>query len=607
MLRPRPVAPRPLAAMIALGVALASAADAHAALHLISITEVFPGAPAAPSAQYIELQMYAGGQTVVGGAFVVVYDASNAELGRFTFTANVPNGANQAQILIATTQAQTLFGVTANLTMTAILPRTGGKVCFESAGFGAIDCVAWGDHPGSAAGGGQVNVGPPLSPVLGLVPGRSAVRRLDVAGSPSVLEGTDDTNDSASNFGFGLPTPRNNANQSGTLPPSTCGNATVAGVEGCDDGNTTGGDGCSGACLVEACGDGATTGAETCDDANTTNGDGCDDNCRVTACGNGVRTGSEACDDGNLVSGDGCDNNCSLTACGNGVVVGAEVCDDGNLTSGDGCDGNCTPTGCGNGVVTLGEDCEPPGVGLCDAACQLPCTTDPECADADPCTTNERCTATGCAVDPVVIDDAQPCTMDACGAAGVVHDPVTDGTTCALPADPTRALCVAGVCGVARCGDGYVDPAAPGGAEQCDDGNAIDADACTNACTTPRCGDGVVHVGEACDDGNASDDDACTTACMAARCGDGFAQPGEGCDDGNTTSGDGCAATCAVERCGDGVEQLGEGCDDGNLAAGDGCSPACQVEGAPPLPVDDGGCCGTGARLGATTEVAAAP
>ena len=45
----------------------------------------------------------------------------------------------------------------------------------------------------------------------------------------------------------------------------------------------------------------------------------------------------------------------------------------------------------------------------------------------------------------------------------------------------------------------------------------------------PRCGDGIVQSGEECDDGNAVDDDACSNACVAARCGDGVinAMPGE--------------------------------------------------------------------------------
>ena len=39
------------------------------------------------------------------------------------------------------------------------------------------------------------------------------------------------------------------------------------------------------------------------------------------------------------------------------------------------------------------------------------------------------------------------------------------------------------------CGDGVL-----GGIEQCDDGNTVDADACTNACRLPRCGDGIADI-----------------------------------------------------------------------------------------------------------------
>ncbi len=55
------------------------------------------------------------------------------------------------------------------------------------------------------------------------------------------------------------------------------------------------------------------------------------------------------------------------------------------------------------------------------------------------------------------------------------------------------------------------------GGEQCDDGNNVDTDACTNACKTNVCGDGIVHAGvEQCDDGNSVDNDACSNACKAA-------------------------------------------------------------------------------------------
>jgi cysteine-rich repeat protein len=503
---------------------------ASAAFHLMKVVEVFPGTAAAPAAQYVVIQMYAAGQNIVSGHEIIVYGATGTEITRFTFTANVGSGANQAKILIATPEAAALFGVTADLTMTASLPAAGGAICFD-----ALDCVAWGAYTGAGAVGTAFNS--PAAPVAaqpnrGLVAARAIKRRLDIAGGATTLDAADDTNNSANDFVFGLPSPRNNADQDGTIPSATCGDGSLGGLEGCDDGNTTSGDGCSATCADEFCGDVVVNDTtETCDDGNATSGDGCDANCTITACGNGIVTAGEACDDGNLTSGDGCDANCTVTACGNGVVTGTEVCDDGNLTSGDGCDANCTPTGCGNGVVTAGEACEPPNVGNCDANCQLECVIAADCADNDPCTTNERCEATGCVVDPTPIDDLEPCTADGCDASGVFHMPLADGTACALAAEPTmRALCVTGVCIVARCGDGYVDVDAPAGPEQCDDGNMVDDDDCTNACTTPACGDAVVQPGEGCDDGNTAGNDGCSPSCTVERCGDGAVQSGEGCD-----------------------------------------------------------------------------
>ncbi len=582
---------RGCALLIGLVIALASA-PVSAAFHLMKVVEVFGGTPAAPQAQYVVIQMYAGGQNFVSGHAIIIYDAAGTEITRFTFTASVPSGVNQDKILIATPQAEALFGVTADLAMTASIPAAGGKVCFD-----AIDCVAWGAFTGNMGVGTPFNsAAAPVAaqPNRGLVAAKAIKRRLDIAGGATTLDAADDTNNSATDFAFGLPAPRNNAGQDGTIPSSTCGDSSLQGLEICDDGNTIGGDGCSATCVDEFCGDivvNDTT--ETCDDGNATNGDGCDANCTITACGNGIVTAGEACDDGNLTSGDGCDSNCTVTACGNGVVTGAEVCDDGNLTSGDGCDANCTATACGNGIVTAGEACEPPNVGNCDANCQLECVVAADCADTDPCTTNERCEATGCVVDPTPTDDLQPCTMDGCNATGVFHNPLADGTECILVAEPTtRALCLVGVCIVARCGDGYVDVNAPTGPEQCDDGNMVNNDDCTNVCTTPACGDAVVQTGEGCDDGNTTGNDGCSPGCVVERCGDGVVQTGEGCDDGNGMSSDGCSAACALESCGDGVVQIGEQCDDGNTAGGDGCSVLCVVE--PPVPKPEGGgCCQT--------------
>ena len=96
------------------------------------------------------------------------------------------------------------------------------------------------------------------------------------------------------------------------------------------------------------------------------------------------------------------------------------------------------------------------------------------------------------------------------------------------------------------------------------------------------CGDGVLAASEQCDDGNTISEDGCSNACEIEVCGDGTLQLllGEQCDDGNIISGDGCNEQCGPEYCGDNIIQqgLGEQCDDGNTLAGDGCSAACTIE-----------------------------
>jgi cysteine-rich repeat protein len=134
----------------------------------------------------------------------------------------------------------------------------------------------------------------------------------------------------------------------------------------------------------------------------------------------------------------------------------------------------------------------------------------------------------------------------------------TDCNACLLRA------CSAALATCARqsgCGDGIVTS----DDEECDDGNVVDTDVCTSACTRARCGDGMPTSGtEECDDGNEIDTDACRTGCRRAGCGDGVVWAGiEGCDDGNRTAGDGCSAACLIETCGNAIVDPGEECDEG--------------------------------------------
>jgi cysteine-rich repeat protein len=171
-----------------------------------------------------------------------VFDSAGTRIDSFMLS-DVSNGANQATILIATDEATAFFNVDADLAMTAVIPPRGGKICFDAT---SIDCMSWGNYTGSTAG-----VGTPFNQCGGLEPGQAARRRLDICGSATLLEFCDDANNSSTDFVVATPAPRNNLNVTGTIPPSTCGNGTLEGLEQCDDNNTNDGDGCSSSCQLE--------------------------------------------------------------------------------------------------------------------------------------------------------------------------------------------------------------------------------------------------------------------------------------------------------------------------------------------------------------------
>jgi cysteine-rich repeat protein len=96
------------------------------------------------------------------------------------------------------------------------------------------------------------------------------------------------------------------------------------------------------------CGNGDVDPGEQCDTSGPSAT--CSAFCTFPVCGNSiVEQPGEQCDDGNFTGGDGCSASCQLESggsgpfsmCGNGIVEGAEQCDDGDLVSGDGCSAVC--------------------------------------------------------------------------------------------------------------------------------------------------------------------------------------------------------------------------------------------------------------------------
>lgn len=407
----------------------------------------------------------------------------------------------------------------------------------------------------------------------------------------------------------------------GTTDPdkeAVCGNEELEPGELCDDGNTTGGDGCSADCTaihpdyfcgepgepcirVVTCGNGVIEGDEVCDDNDTMGGNGCEADCGsvtpgyvcikpgepcvlLPVCGNGIRERGEQCDDAEAEA-PGCDENCQLEdgyfcpapgeecraiVCGDGYRTPNEQCDDNNLIPGDGCTNcqidegwRCSASGCrpicGNGRIDGTEQCD-----------------DGDLESGDGC-------SSACREEPFFTCTGQP------------------------------SVCTSTVvCGDGEVGPGEVcDPGVPG-QEAC---FGTGAQACrgydTNLVDPPVCGNGVIELNEECDgDGGSGgcvgcelvDGFACPKANYCFRlpeCGDGLLQAGEQCDPG-AMSAMGCVgcmidsnyycsgepSVCVQSICGDGFRAPNEQCDDGpgTLAnpgtpvGGDGCSATCTVE-----------------------------
>ena len=345
------------------------------------------------------------------------------------------------------------------------------------------------------------------------------------------------------------------------------------------------------------------------------------------ACATNTCTG-QSCDDG---CGGSCPGTKCCSTCGDSLIQCSETCDDGNTQSGDGCSNVCAiepgyqfcNDSCSDQIIPLWVQNTPVAsetTNICpheldaywpethkklfmDSENGIECLTDALtsfeflglCFNSildkyeltnvprNWFTTSLNCQNKGAGWDLVYVTPSN-------------FNELTQLKQCSLGYKCLNEICVPNTCTTNKClcescGDFNVT-----GFEECDDGNLVNGDGCSDICLIEdydddMCGDGILFNGsEECDDGNLINFDGCSSTCDNetydnSYCGDGILfLANESCDDGNLIDFDGCSSTCNNETydnsyCGDGIWFKGyEECDDNNLINGDGCSSTCVLQ-----------------------------
>ena len=191
-----------LAVLSLTAVVLLHAGRAWAPYHLVVIDQVFFGTADCPNAQYVMMRLLSPGMVFVQSQKVRTQTGDGTAAADFgQFTERLANGSAGDAFIMGTPEAAGLFGLTMDQPATGHLSFADGRVCFGEfpANSGVIvDCVAYGDFTGA-------NTNPP---------------RGDPAPSPELgmaLTRQSNTSDNGNDFALGVPAPRNNAGDAGTL------------------------------------------------------------------------------------------------------------------------------------------------------------------------------------------------------------------------------------------------------------------------------------------------------------------------------------------------------------------------------------------------------
>ena len=130
-----------------LGICIGSPRFAHDSFHLIEVNKILPSYNGNTNIQALELRMITSGENLVTGISIRTYNGAGALAGTLgTFGADLPaaNALTDRKILCATTQFQSTFGITADLTITPGILTGTGQISFEKAAC-FVNSVAYGN------------------------------------------------------------------------------------------------------------------------------------------------------------------------------------------------------------------------------------------------------------------------------------------------------------------------------------------------------------------------------------------------------------------------------------------------------------------------------
>lgn len=220
-----------------------------AAHHLAEISELMVGFNGNPQVQYVEINQRALGQNIVMNSRLAAFGPSGNFLGvALLVPGNVPNSGDGVRWVMATPQFEAESGIQADFVFSpGILAPSAGMICWGSPGLvppdpstwdptnpnNYVDCLAYGNYTGFAPSGPANPAGPGDC--------ERSLTRTTPATFDSQIPPMDTWADgnNATDFVLAVPSPTNNAGQTGALvaTPDTDGDGEADCRDTDDDGD----------------------------------------------------------------------------------------------------------------------------------------------------------------------------------------------------------------------------------------------------------------------------------------------------------------------------------------------------------------------------------